>query len=629
MADEVYTPSEEETRIIKAIRRRFDISLRESSVRRRQWRRNEQLVYGDHYAIFKKLDKAKSRIVLNLIFETVETIMPLLAEILPKPDVLPEPTQTEGPIDMSEMMEMAQKMEDGIYHQWRKAEADEVWMMALKAALIYGNSPIRMLPGEQYLDLDLIDIFSWFPDPFAGRFKKAQWYITAAPTYLTEIARIYGADKVRGLKGEGRLDQYRSFHLFPEQHRERKAAATTGNLMEQSGSADYGGTGELAHGDQLDQCLLIDLWCAHEIEDDIDRLDQGEAPAPRETYLHATIASDRLLVEPEDSDHEIGSPPFTDIVNYPQPNSLWGIGEPEQLESLNLAADVILSEAVDGAVLGGNPPIKATRDLQIDNPHGIKTGPRETIWLPTRASVVEWMQAKGLPPEMLSLPMLLMDMANSVSGVSDVVKGRREGAVTAASAIERLQQAAQSRIRFKEQYSIRVPLGHIYNHIARFIQNNVDEPVAFLKRDRATGDFRASSYSAGDFEGQKFWIRAGVPLTENKAELIQLLTELAPLLNLPPDVLLELMPSEIRDMILAVLNRKRKEGVLAGLDMEQLTPEEQAILQSGDEDAIMNLLISLQQRGAYSPLQQNLISPEQGAPGQGPAAGGAIPVGAG
>ncbi len=617
MADEVYTPGEEETRIVKAVRRRFDISLRESSDRRRQWRRNEQLVYGDHYAIFKNLDKSKSRIILNLIFETIETIMPHLAEILPKPDVLPEPTQTEE-LNITEMMEKAQKMEDGIYHQWRKAEADEVWMMALKAALTYGNSPIRMLPGEQYIDIELIDIFSWFPDPFAGRFKKAQWYVTASPVYLTEIARIYGPDKVRGLKGEGRLDQYRSFHLFPEQHRDRKAGATTGNLMEQAGSADYGRAGEPGGRDMLDQTLLIDLWCAHDLEENIDRLDQGEAPTPREKYLHATVAGDRLLVEPEDSDYETGDPPFTDIVNYPQPNSLWGIGEPEQLETLNLAADVILSEAVDGAVLAGNPPITATADMKAENPHGIKTGPRETIWLPTRASVVKWLEAKRLPSEMLALPMLLIDMANGVSGVSDVIKGRREGAVTAASAIARLQAAAQSRIRFKEQYSIRVPLGHIYNHIARFIQNNVVEPIAFLKRDRATGDYRASSYSAGDFEGEKFWIRAGVPLTENKAELIQLLAELAPLLQLPPDVLLELMPSEIRDMILAVLNRKRKEGALAGVDMEQLSPEEQAILQGDDEDAIMNLLISLQQRGLYSPPQQNLMGAEQG-----PAVGGA------
>lgn len=623
MAGKAYIPSEKETRIVKAVRRRFDISLKELGTgRRQQWRRNEQLVYGDHYAIFKNLDKGKSRIVLNLIFETVETIMPHLAEILPKPDVLPEPTQTEGPINISEMMECAQKMEDGIYHQWRKAKADEVWMMALKSALIYGNAPVRMLPGDPYIDIELIDIFSWFPDPFAGKLKKAQWYITASPVYQTELARIYGIDKVRGLKGEGRLDQYRSFHLFPEQHRDRKASTTPGNQMELAGSTDYGRTGEPAHGDRLAQNLLIDLWCAHDLEDDIDHLDEGEAPAPREKYLHATIAGDRLMVEPEDSDYEIGDPCFTDIVNYPQPNSLWGIGEPEQLETLNLAADIILSEAVDGTVLGGNPPIKATKDLKTANPHGIKTGPRKTIWLETRASMVDWMEAKGLPAKTLELPMLLMDMANSVSGVSDVIKGRREGAVTAGVAIESLQRAAESRIRFKEKYSIRVPLGHIYNHIALFIQSSVEKPIAFLKRDRATGDFRASSYSIGDFEGQNFWIRAGVPLTENKAELIQLLTELAPLLQLPPDVLLELMPSEIRDMILAVLNRKRKEGVLTGLDVEQLTPEEQAVLQGDDEDAIMQLLISLQQRGVYSPPQQNLIGPEQGAPAQGPASGG-------
>ncbi len=612
-------------RVTKQIIRRFDMSLKAQGPHRRQWRRNEEMVNGDHFAIFKNHDPDKSKVVLNLCFEVIETIMPILTDILPKPDVMPDPATIEN-IDLKTMMDTAQKIEDGVYHQWRGAEMPEEWPMAAKSALLYGNGPIRMLTGDgKFMEIDPVDIFGWFLDPSTKSVKKASWIMTAMPIYLSTLHRTYG-DKAKGVKAQGRLDAFRSFHLFPEQSRGTSSETMSGTAPETASITDLVGTGEKADKDNLDQVLLIDAWLDHEVDYDEEFVSEegGEAPKSRETYRHITIAGDRVLVY-EESDYEIGDPPFTQIINYPQPNSPWGKGESEQIETMNLAADVILSEAVDGTILAGNPPLKITQDVKKANPNGIKVGPKEEIVLPNRLSLVEWMQHKGLPAEAMRLPMMFVDFINTVSGVTDVTQGRTPARVTAGYAIDKLQSAAQGRIRFKEKSSLRGPLVDIYKHIIRHIKNNLKEPVAFIKRDRMSGAYRPASYGADDFKDQDFIVRAGIPITENKSQMMELIIQIAPILGLTPDELIELMPSEIRDVIQSVRNRSQNAGPLAGIDPSLLSEGEQEILNSGDEDAIAKLLYSLQQRGLYTPPAQNfqsgmapggpMGSPQAGQPG--------------
>ena len=196
--------------LINQGRRRFVLSLRAQQARRKRWRRNEELISGDHFAVFPDLPEDKSRIVFNACHEVIETIMPILTELLPIPEVTPRPQQMIEGMNLREYMAQAEALEAGIEDQWEKHDLDEYWSDALKSSLDFGNGPMRILTYQGDLVIDLIDIFSWFPSPNYRGVKSAQWLITAAPVYLSDIAATYGADSVKNLKIEGKLDHYRT-----------------------------------------------------------------------------------------------------------------------------------------------------------------------------------------------------------------------------------------------------------------------------------------------------------------------------------------------------------------------------------------------------------------------------------
>ena len=79
----VYEPTEGERFQIARVATMFALSMQAQAARRKQGRRNEQMIGGDHFAIFPNLDKDKSRVVYNMCFEVLETIMPILADLLP------------------------------------------------------------------------------------------------------------------------------------------------------------------------------------------------------------------------------------------------------------------------------------------------------------------------------------------------------------------------------------------------------------------------------------------------------------------------------------------------------------------------------------------------------------------
>ena len=605
-------PSQYESNQIARMKTMFAMSMKAQMGRRKQWRRNEQMVGTEHFAIFPNLDKDKSRVIYNMCFEVIQTILPILTDLLPKPEVKPKPAKIEG-LNLNAMMAQAQKIEDGIAHQWDEAGGNENWPMWLLTSLIYGQTPVRALPEKTgaYMDIDSVDNFAFFLDGGgATSIKTSEWIITAVPIYISELIRIYG-EKARGIKPTGSLENFRQFHLFPEQHRE---SGTGGGSVttDTSGAATVVDLDRRANpgiNKALGQVLLFDFWSRHMISG--KPIEDEFVVSPVETYHHVTYAGDRVLVD-KMSKNPIGRPPFAMIVNNPQDKSPWGMGESEQIETLNVAADVLLSEAVDAAVIGGNPPLTATSDLKGENPNGIKLGPRDTIWRPTRSSEVKWMETKQVSPALVGMPSMISEMVNTVSGVHDATAGRKPGGVTAASAIAKLQDAAAGRIRFKEKSSLRGPLVWLYTLIMEHIMT-LDDSIAFIARDRGNGKPRIAKYGKEDFKDLKFKVKAGVPITENKVDLINLLVDLAQPLGLTPDELIELLPAEIRNLIQAVRNRSRDQGPFAGLDLDQLSNTELETLHGDDEDAIAKLLLSLTTRGLYTPpVQEELTAGQNG-----------------
>ncbi|HEC62232.1 MAG TPA: hypothetical protein ENI27_08265, partial [bacterium] len=342
--------------LINQGRRRFVLSLRDQQARRKRWRRNEELMSGDHFAAFPNLPDDKSRIVFNACHEVVETIMPILTNLLPIPEVKPRPNQMIQGMNLRELMAQAESLEAGIEDQWEQHNLDTLWSSALKSSLIYGNGPMRVLTYQKELFVDLIDIFSWFPSPNYRGVQSAQWICTATPVYLSDIAATYGSDAIKGLKVEGKLDHYRTYHLFKGDQTERTPHSISHSRPEQSGTDDFVLSEEGRDGDRLGEILLIDLWCRHRLSVnpmDPTQFTEVDMAKNLDSYQHLTWAGNKILAFEEESKYEIGSPPFLDIVNYPPPNSAWGQGEPDQIESMNLGIDVVISEAVDAAVMAG------------------------------------------------------------------------------------------------------------------------------------------------------------------------------------------------------------------------------------------------------------------------------------
>ncbi len=610
-----YVPSEGERNILNRIDNMLALSMKDSQKKRKQMRRNEEMVGGDHFAIFPNLDKDKSRVMYNMSFQTIETIIPVLTELLPKPDVFPEPVTTEK-IDLDELFQKSQDIEDAIEYLWRKAGMRADWPMMLKTMLVYGQCPIRALPSKKtkFMDIEAIDNFGFFLDGGgATSLRDSEWIITAIPIYMSELIRVYGKEKTEGIVAQGKLDGFRQFHLFPEKNRRNTKTGTdavTTDTDTTSATLDLDDKDNPAVNRSLGQVLLIDIWSRHRVSN--EPITDNEIPEPMDKYHHLTKAGNRLLVD-ETSDYPVGEPPFVMPVNYPQPKSPWGFGESEQIESLDVAQDMLLSEATDAAIMGGNPPVTATEDMRAANPLGINLKPRKTVWKPTLSSRVEWMDPKQVSQALVELPFGLENMIQSVSGVHDATAGRKPGGVTAASAIARLQEAAANRINHKEKSSLRGPLSELYTKMLKHIED-LKKDESFISKNRFNGTPKISTFGPSKFKDSAFIVTAGVPVVESKTDLVNLLIELAPTLGLTPDELIGLMPPEIRDVIQSVRNRSQAQGPLSGLDRSKLSEEENAILDSGDEDAIQDLLINLTERGLFKPpAEQNLAAAPGGA----------------
>lgn len=590
--------------LIKAGRKRFTMSLRDMHGRRKKWRRAEELISGDHFAIFPNLDEDKSRIVYNACHEVIETIMPILTDLLPVPEVKPRPTGDVAGLNLRDLMAQAEELEAGIEDQWEVNDLDESWSMALKSSLDFGNGPMRVLDYQKELYVDLVDIFSWFPAPNYRGVKFAQWLMTATPVYISEIADTYGPDAIVGLKPEGELDKFRTFNLVKQADDSQTPHSISHSRPEQSGSDDFVLAEEHRNRGRLGEVLLIDLWSMHSLENDEHDPTQTTVPgeAKRLThYQHLTWASNKVCAFEKESKYEIGEPPFIDIVNYPQPNSGWGQGEPDQIEQMNLAIDIILSEATDAAIMAGNPPLIVTKDVQTANPTGIRAQAGKLLVKPNRSSIIEWMQSWQMPQYMQSLPVMMVDFINRISGVHDVSTGRKPGQVIAAAAIEKLQEAAQSRVRFKVKASMRGPIKHLYKIILRHIIKNIDEPQSRVSQNRQTGNLVLRQYSGKGLKMDDFVVTAGQPLFQNKADLVNLMLQLQMPLGLLPDEMVQLMPPEIRGIIMAIRSSQQGADAREGIDMAQLTEEEKEILNGDDEDARTRLLMRLRKRGAYNP----------------------------
>lgn len=146
---------------------------------------------------------------------------------------------------------------------------------------------------------------------------------------------------------------------------------------------------------------------------------------------------------------EHGEIPYSKYVNYVLPREFFGVSEVEQLESPQRVFNKILNAQLEIMSLMGNPVWIMDTTSGVDpNMLVNRTG---LVVEKEPNSDVRRLDGIQLSPAALSLIDRMEKWFNNVAGTPDVSKGEAPGSVTAASAIEALQQAGRTRIRQKQR----------------------------------------------------------------------------------------------------------------------------------------------------------------------------------
>lgn len=165
------------------------------------------------------------------------------------------------------------------------------------------------------------------------------------------------------------------------------------------------------------------------------------------TYL----PNQKLVLQETSNPYKHGKKPYVRFIDTILPHSFWGEGMVESLVGNQNNVNLVLSNLLSYFKLMGNPIWFVEEGSGVD-PNDITND---------TALVLEVTEGKmgsvrrDIPPAMqpgiIELYSTMLRNGEIISGVNESTQGRRPVGITAAAAIESLQEASQTRVRLKER----------------------------------------------------------------------------------------------------------------------------------------------------------------------------------
>ena len=470
--------SPEERKLAKKIEKWFS--------KAKKHRRNYDFEWVENYEMFRGRQWKENRPsyrhseVVNLIFQSIQHAVPVMSDVRPRFSFLPQEPQD---------FQLAEILNDVANADWDRNNWSADLLEVLYDGHIYGTGflgcfyDVDACHGLGSIDIKSQDPFYAYPDPNSRDVnKEGEFFIYAEPVDIELLKKQYPKYAEHIKPDMNDLFDHTESVIHDHRHRSPLSAL---EFIE-------GGH----EGSKRDQALKIICFSADDTLEEVE-LDDKETGqrvmGSKKKYPNGrrTVKVSGLIVEDGPNPYEDGKFPWSRFINYCDPREFWGISEVTQLKGPQRTFNKLVSFALDVLTLMGNPiwVVDDTADIDTDN---LFNQPGLIV---EKAAGSEVRREAGvqLQPFVMDMITRMENWFNGLAGTEDVSQGAKPTGVTAASAIDMLQEAAETRLRQKSRNLDRTlqDLGQMY--LSRFLQfysaprvfrlTNNQEVNKFLKVD--------------------------------------------------------------------------------------------------------------------------------------------------
>ena len=436
--DGSYDPSTEDKKIIKRVEKLFEKAKKYRAQYDEKWLEFYHMFRGKQWEHQRPAYRHSE--VLNLVFQTIQSQVPIITDSRPKFEFLPQEPQDR---------ELADILNDLAASDWASNNWQNIVTEVVYDGYIYGTglSSLVLDPNKNKLDYRSSDPFYFFPDPSAEDVNnRCDFVIYAEPMDVAKIRQLWPekgrfvkpdlVDLIRGAKSDIGPVKFKS----PTDQR---------TVVEGSTLVDAG---------DKDKALVLTCYkkCVDMITEEKKDIDPetGAIILTQEERLkypngQKIVIANGVLLDAGPNPYEDGEFPYQKWVNYILPREFWGESEIAQLEGPQKTFNKLVSFVLDVLTLMGNPiwVVDYTADIDTDN---LFNRPGQVVEK-APGSEVRREQGVQLQPFVMQIIDRMKEWFDQIGGSNDITRGVNPTGVTAASAIADLQNAAQTRIRQKSR----------------------------------------------------------------------------------------------------------------------------------------------------------------------------------
>jgi hypothetical protein len=437
--------SEEEQREVRKIMRIFHRYKKNRSKYDRNWMHYYKMFRGDQWE--RKRPRYRHSEVVNFIFQSIQSSVPLQTDVRPQITYIPQdPTDRE----FAEILNLVSES-DWDRNNWLAPLTEVIF-----DAYLYGTG-FSSMNYDPEADLGLgsavyqsEDPFYCYPDPDARDVNdpNSKGLIHAEPMCTDVVKRMAGPERAHLIKPD-----------VQDLVRSSKTSLNDLKLRQVNTDRDMPDvTFESTAGEGLDnRTMVITAYLKPDELEEIETEETDENGEVKKLFVlrkrypdgRKVVIANGVIIEDGPLPYAHQNIPFSRYVNYILPREFFGISEVEQLESPQVTFNKLLNFTLDYLTLMGNPIWVVDTAANIDTDNLVNSP--GLIVEKEPGSEVRREAGVQLQPFVLQLIDRMQSWFNDIAGTQDVTRGATPGSVTAAAAIEQLQEAARTRIRQKQR----------------------------------------------------------------------------------------------------------------------------------------------------------------------------------